>query len=277
MEHLKEKVNNKIESSKKNIQGKLVWIADEYRSELEKIVEQFDNEPPRGEIIADGRNDLIKIKSLTSKDLVVKKFNLIRNYDKLRFCFLDSKAIRSLRIALALREIGIKTPAPVAVVEKRGKFNQLLYSYYVTEYIDYDYNLLDIMRDDDHPKRNEVKKIVPSLAQNIKKMHDAGIVHNDLHEGNILINNFSQEADFYYIDLNRGRIIEELNRKKRMNDLARFKFNDAEQEKFMKAYSPEDYLKLLAIMKEQKKKRQRFLQWKRKIRRKIKSLFQTNN
>jgi tRNA A-37 threonylcarbamoyl transferase component Bud32 len=274
MNSLKEKVEDKIKRFKKTDQNKLIWISEDWNNKgFQNFIEQFDRTPPAGIVVNDGRNDLIRINQFSRNDLMVKKFNLQRTYDKLRFCLLDSKAIRSLRIALALEEIGVKTPKPVAVVEQRGKFNQLLYSYYITEYVDYDYNLLDIVADKDHPRRDEVKSLIPVIGKDVKKMHKAGIIHNDLHAGNILVTDSNDRPEFYYIDLNRGRIKSELSTKQRMNDLARFKLTTLEQEIFMKEYAPKSYQQLLELMIEQRKKRKKFLNLKRGFRSKIRSLW----
>ena len=271
MSQVKQKVEDKIEKFKTKEQGKLIWLLEEYDNEgLQQYLAQLDEQSPPGEVVDDGRNDLIKWTTAEQKELMVKKFNLTRTYDKLRFCVLDSKAVRSLRIALALEEIGVKTPKPIAVVEERGNFNQLVYSYYLTEYVDYDYNLLNIVADDNHPRRDQVKELLPGIAQDVRKMHQAGIIHNDLHAGNILVKDIDEEPEFYYIDLNRGRIKNELSTKQQLKDLARFDLTTEEQEIFMKHYAPERYQGLLAQMREQREKRELFLQWKRSIRDKLK-------
>ncbi|MBM7622952.1 lipopolysaccharide kinase InaA family protein [Sporohalobacter salinus] len=251
---------------------RLIWIAEGWdNNEFRSYLDSFDRNFKKGNAIYDKRNLLTKVefnKELgIKKDIAVKKFKLTRTYDKFRFCFLDSKAVRSLRIALALQDIGVKTPKPVAVVEKRGRFNKLLYSYFITEYVDYDYNLLDIAKDYDHSLRNKLKDWLPQIAQDVKKMHEVGIVHNDLHAGNILVKITEDNPQFYYIDLNRGRIKSNLSRKQKVQDLARFKFTSEEQEIFMEYYAPNNYRQLLDLMIKQRKRRQKFRECKEKLRR----------
>ncbi|MBM7556942.1 lipopolysaccharide kinase InaA family protein [Halanaerobacter jeridensis] len=246
------------------------WLNDKYGVEkLKKIVENINSYLNTGTKIYNERNLLVHIESdiaSSNSDLVIKKFKLNRKYDKLRFCFLDSKAVRSLRMALALQKIDIKTPEPVAVVEKRGKFNQIIYSYFITKYLDYDYNLLDIVRDEQHPMRKKVKNLVPHIARDVRKMHDAGIIHNDLHAGNILVEDInSEEPQLYYIDLNRARIKGELDDKERIKDLARLKFTNEEQRIFMKEYAPNNYNEFLDEMKEQRRRRVKFMEFKNKL------------
>ncbi|SJZ46812.1 lipopolysaccharide kinase InaA family protein [Selenihalanaerobacter shriftii] len=267
---LKKAVKKEIEAGiEKKSDGRLLWLAKGWNNNFKEFISGFDEENKRGDTIYDKRNSLIHIninQELGIKeDIVIKEFKLTRKYDKLRFCFLNSKAIRSLDIALALEKINVNTPKPIAVIEKRGKFNKIIYSYFVTEYIDYDYNLLDIVKDDNHPLRGEVINFLPQIAQDVRKMHEAGIVHNDLHAGNVLVDNIDENPKFYYIDLNRGRIKEKLSTKIKLKDLARFKLWPKEWEIFMKNYAPENHQDLLDLMIKQREKRKRFLNFRRKL------------
>lgn len=203
-------------------------------------------------------------------DIVIKMFKLSRVYDRFRFRIVSSKAERSLKIALALKKTGINTPEPIALIEKRGFTNKIVYSYFITEYIPHEYTLLDILKDDKHPLRDNVKGFIPYIAKDIRKMHDAGIIHNDLHAGNILINNL-EKPSFYYIDLNRGRIKKKLSIKKRIKDLARLKLKEDEQRLFMKHYSPEKYQELIEVMLQARNRRKRILSFKRSFKKKIRN------
>ncbi|MGM0502956.1 MAG: lipopolysaccharide kinase InaA family protein, partial [Bacillota bacterium] len=132
------------------------------------------------------------------------------------------------------------------------------------------YNLLNIVADDNHPRRDQVKELLPGIAEDVRKMHERGIIHNDLHAGNILIKDIDNDPEFYYIDLNRGRIKNKLSTKQQLKDLARFNLTHEEQEIFMKHYAPEQYQRLLDKMRKQREKRRQFLNWKRSLRNKLK-------
>ncbi|WP_018248123.1 lipopolysaccharide kinase InaA family protein [Orenia marismortui] len=267
------KINYIKEEAKQNNQ--VLWINEDVKNrEFEEFIKNIENQEA-GEKVYDIRNALIHFEADdipgVNEDIIIKKFNLTRRYDKLRFCFLDSKAVRSLKLALALENIGLRTPKPIALLEQRGKFNQIVYSYFITEYIDYDYNLLDILKDYDHPLRSKAQEWLPQIARDIKKMHDAGIVHNDLHAGNILVGDIDNNPKFYYIDLNRGRIKKSLKLKTRMQDLARFKLKRDEQEIFIKSYDPNSYNELLELMAKLRDRRERFLKFKRRLKSFIKN------
>lgn len=221
----------------------------------------------KGETIYYLRNQIIKIfDPILNKEIVIKNFNLERAYDQLRFRFLDSKAERSLILARAIKKIGLKTPVPLAVIEKRGKTNQLIFSYYITDYVDYDFNMLEIAKDFDHPERYKIKKLMPQLGREIRRMHKANIVHNDLHAGNILVKDFETKPKLYYIDLNRGRIKEELSEKEKIDDLKRLKFTEQEKKIFFKNYSPDRWKYYRDTVSKARQKRRKFVNTKNKIR-----------
>ncbi|MGM0603540.1 MAG: lipopolysaccharide kinase InaA family protein, partial [Bacillota bacterium] len=219
------------------------------------------------EIIYEKRNELFKVEDkILNKSLVIKKFKLERIYDDLRFRVIPSKAERSLEIARALVKAELKTPLPIAVIEKRGNYNKLLFSYYISEYVDYDYNMLDIAKNYNHPEREKILKLMPQLGKEIRKMHDAGIVHNDLHAGNILVKEGENKIGLYYIDLNRGRVKADLSDKERINDLKRLKFTDHEKEILFKNYSPDRWKYFKEKVTEAREKRRKFIDLKHKLR-----------
>src|SRR6056297_3092702 len=209
---------------------------------IDSFLNQFcgDNSAASKQILYDKRNTITKINEpILKKVIAVKEFHLEKTYDQLRFRLLPSKAERSLKIARTLRRAGLKTPEPLALIEKRGRTNKLIFSYYISEYVDYDYNMLDIAKNYNHPEREKILKIMPQLGKEIRKMHDAGIIHNDLHAGNILVKEINNKNELYYIDLNRGRVKSELSDKERINDLKRLKFTEHEKEILFKNYAPD--------------------------------------
>lgn len=203
---------------------------------------------------------------ILERDIAVKEFHLEKKYDQLRFRFLDSKAVRSLKIARALQEIGLLTPEPLAVIEKRAENKEIIYSYYITNYLNYDFNLLDIAKKMDHPERYKVAELMPQLAAELKRMHAAGIVHNDLHAGNILVKNFSNQPEIFYIDLNRGRIKTDLARKEKIADLKRLKLTTHEQKIFLKEYAGKNWQGYQKELQRARARRRTFVKLKRKVR-----------
>lgn len=238
---------------------------------VESFVDRFhlglENQSGNKKVLYDKRNTITKINDpILKTEIAVKEFHLTKTYDQLRFRMLPSKAERSLKIARALQKIGLKTPAPLAVIEKRGKTNELIFSYYVTDYVDYDFNLLDIAKNFDHSERYKIKELMPQLGKEIKKMHQANIVHNDLHAGNILVKDFKKESQLYYIDLNRGRIKSQLSQKDKIDDLKRLKFTEQEKKILFKNYAPENWKYYQKKVSQAREKRRKFVKTKNKIR-----------
>lgn len=250
--------------------GKFFWIAANWDNpSFRSFVETIDQQFAKGAIIYQDRNTLANFQakdhSELQQDIAVKKFSFTKKYDQFRFKYLKSKAVRSLINAAALQEIGINTPTPIAVIEERDKDKKIIYSYLITEYINYDYSLLDLIKQKDHPDHEKILAFLPGIAKDVRKMHDAGFVHKDLHAGNILIMNPHSNPEFYYIDLNRACIKPKLDEKTRITDLARFDFTLAEQQVFLKYYAPEKHQELLNLMAKMRKKRQRVMHIKKKL------------
>ena len=246
------------------------WENDKFQNFLKALEQHLTKEKS----IRNKRNQLFLIHANEnlgiSKDIIIKKFKLLRFYDRFRLRFQKSKAVRSLEIGIALFELGIKTPKPIALVETRNSLNKILYSYYITEFEKYDCSLKEIIKDKNHPFHKKIHTFLPDIAKDIKKMHDAGIIHNDLHVGNILIKNLSLNPSFFYIDLNRGRIKKKLSINNRLKDIARLRLKRNEQKIFLKNYGADFSEKLLNKLIKYRNQRRRFIRFKRNFRKLVK-------
>jgi len=259
-------IQDKYNSTKRIIWMDEQWKNDKFQNFLKSVEQHLTKEKS----FRNKRNQLFLINANENlgipKDIIIKKFKLLRFYDRFRLRFQKSKAVRSLEIGIALFELGIKTPKPIALVEMRNSLHKILSSFYITEFEKYDYTLKKIIKDKNHPFHKKIHTFLPRIAQDIKKMHDTGIIHNDLHVGNILIKNLSSNPGFYYIDLNRGRIKKKLSINKRLKDIARLRLNKDEQEVFLKNYDPIFSEKLLNELIKYRNQRRRFIRFKKGFR-----------
>lgn len=240
------------------------WDTVRFREFLDNIETHFERNQPfhdyRNALVRFGPDETLDIKS----DLVVKKFKMTRKYDHFRFHFLPSKAYRSLKIALALLQNGLNTPRPIAIIEERGKYNRLISSYFLTEFLKFDCSFFQVIKEfDDQLKR----KLIAETARNIRLMHDAGIIHNDLHASNILITNIKAEPGLYFIDLNRARQKKVLSVKNRAKDLGRLALDQQDQAIFINYYDSQKNSNLMAEIYKAKKRREKWLAFKRLLRR----------
>jgi len=265
----------KIEKEKKKSGSLWLWVAPEWDTpEFKEFLTSLAWESGLGEVVHDQRNRLIRFpvdsRQGIKKEIIIKSFHLARKYDQWRFRFIPSKAVRSLKIALTLERIGVPTPCPIGLFEIRGKFRAIEASSFITEFCHYDYSLMDLVLSarEDPEQKEVIKGLLPFLARDVRRMHDAGIIHNDLHDGNVLVLN-TEPPVLYYIDLNRARIKKSLSIRERARDLARFNWDEELQRLFVAEYMPtkaEDLLRLLIL---ERQKRIRTIYLKQKLRRAV--------
>ena len=121
----------------------------------------------------------------------------------------EGKAWDSWDASLFLRSNGVPVPAPVAILETKAGVSEAV-SYFITEFLPERYTFKDelirIYRDG--LECETLMTLLELVARNIRQMHDAGFLHNDLGNQNILL---ARKGDrdwesVEFIDLNRGRI-----------------------------------------------------------------------
>lgn len=135
-----------------------------------------------------------------------------------------SKAERSMRAAMFLSEQNIGTPTPIASIDK-WVGRRLIESYYICRY-EPATCVRDLISDILWNKRDSdaLMQLIHRLAPALRKMHDAGFMHGDMGNQNILLPKNSQGhfLDPQWIDLNRSKIVDRpLTAKERAFDLSR--------------------------------------------------------
>ena len=137
-----------------------------------------------------------------------------------------SKAERAFSTAIALRDAGVGTPAPIAVVE-RWEGPRLRDSRLVSVYVPH----LTSFRDEleriysDAPRCAPLMDLLHSVATAIRALHDAGYLHYDLGNQNIGLQRDSDQPTapwkVFFLDLNRARHTPDPSPALRGADLAR--------------------------------------------------------
>ncbi len=168
---------------------------------------------PGAETLHQGRN-VVKAVWLNDVKVVVKSYERISCLNRVVYGSLrQSKSMRAYYNALQLCLLGINTPEPIAAIDtrKNGLFDR---SFFVSAYSDFE-PLTEIADDECVPER----EMLDSLVDFIVKLHDAGVVHNDLNIRNIRYKRQGEGYEFEVIDNNRMRFCKRLSEKHRLHDL----------------------------------------------------------
>ena len=165
---------------------------------LKSLPTTFDRE---GETLKNDRNE-IKVIEHNNLKLCIKSFKRATVFNRFMYSwFRATKAERSYKVARRLEQHGIDTPEAVGYVEVYGKWHILQKAYYISLYLDYDFDMRDVL----DKTIDCQEKILSSFAKEMAAVvHPAGAWHNDLSAGNVLINKLGDdEWRFSFIDLNR--------------------------------------------------------------------------
>ena len=165
---------------------------------LKSLPVTFDKE---GETLKNDRNE-IKVIEHNNLNLCIKSFKRATIFNRFMYSwFRSTKAKRSYKVARRLEKHGIETPQPVGYVEVYGKWHILQKAYYISLYLDYDFDMKDVL----DKTIDCQEKILSSFAKEMAAVvHPAGAWHNDLSAGNVLINKLGDDKwRFSFIDLNR--------------------------------------------------------------------------
>jgi len=162
-------------------------------------------------------NVVARIESDNSK-YVLKKFGW-RN--PIHFIFspiFKSRAQASWDTAQKLLAAGAQTPFPIYVHSVR-KLGYIYENIFLTSAIHphVKFRALNLKTHSE----SFIIKATKSLARSIVKMHNAGIIHNDLTNGNFLVNS---EASIFIVDLNRAKTVKQISMRQRLEDLSKINF-----------------------------------------------------
>jgi len=180
-----------------------------------------------GTVLTEGRHRNVLLRMPTSAggcEVVVKAFGCGGLIEPIRSWYRGTKAWRSWLGAVHLREQGVGTPEPLALLE-RYEGNTLRESYFVTAYlpeaVSFAEALTQLYRDE--PDGTKLMALLQTVAEAIRQMHAAGFVHYDLGNQNILLRRAGSHRweDVCFIDLNRGRIRARVTGRERGRDISR--------------------------------------------------------
>ena len=178
-----------------------------------QLVNRFFDE---GNLIVQGSRNTIKSNFLENEKINIKFFQKPGIFKSIIYSFFRStKAKRSFDYANYLIQHSIKTPNPIAYIEERNSLGLLGDSFYISQQIDYDFTIRELIHDPLFPERNS---ILEQFTEFTYSMHEAKVNFLDHSPGNtLIIKNEYNNYDFYLIDLNRMKF-EDLSIEKRMDN-----------------------------------------------------------
>jgi len=198
---------------------------------------------PAARLIASGRNRNIRVEIPVggrSVPVMVKAFGAQPWLRDLRDRGRGSKAERTWRAAAHLAARGAGTPPPIGYLE-RWEGGRLRESYFLAEFQDgatsFRETLLDLF-DGRPPLAAQFVRLLECVAAGVRRMHDAGFLHHDLGNQNILLRRTGPAAwdGFMVVDLNRGRIRQRLSLHQRGRDLSRLELPSDLLQMFVEMY-----------------------------------------
>lgn len=179
--------------------------SDTTKTILAQTIQDIERDNLDGlELIYNARNRIFALDSPLGR-LSLKAFKQPIFIQRFIYSYLrPSKAKRSYEHAMALKEIGIGTPEPLAYAIE-WKHGLLAHSYYLCRLVENAKDLRDLMGGETKDPR-----LMKAVAQFIVQMHEAGVWHTDLSPGNVL---YTVEKNgcyqFYLVDLNRMKFYNE--------------------------------------------------------------------
>lgn len=190
---------------------------------------------PGIELISRGRNR-VGILSISRPDgshenLVIKEFRVV-GIDRLKTLGRPSKAHKAWQGAMNLLAHQISTPFPVAFLEKRrrGFIDKAIF---ITRMIPDAPEIRGLLRE----RRGEaLRALLKDLAEFLRQVHHKNLLHHDLSDGNILVEEKGEKRKFYLLDTNRLQKKKKLSSWKAIKSLIRVGVPPEEQKFFLQSY-----------------------------------------
>ncbi len=200
-----------------------------------QLIDILNNFEQSGTVFIEGNRNKIKLFEYKNLIINVKAFKVPNFFNKIVYkYFRDSKAKRSYNFANILKEKAIGTPMPIAYYEKFS-FWGLEKSYFISEHLDYDLMIRDLVDNDNYPNYN---LIIKQFAAFCYKLHQNGIEFLDHSPGNTLIKKIdSENYAFYLVDLNRMKFHHEMTFETRIKNLSRLTSKKKMAEEIAKEYA----------------------------------------
>lgn len=202
MQHSHLITNNSKIVVEKNFHQLRIYHRIPFHAEIPKVLAKVFNDPDTaiasGKIIKDGdKTTLAKIKH-GNIELVIKRYNILSTRHAVLRSFRRSRAHRCWVYAHLLREFGLDTPEPVAMIEQRqGSIRNQ--AYYVSRYRKGELGRDIILKS----TPQQLKQCIQALVNDLHQLHDRKITHGDLKDTNWLWD--QNQNKWIWLDLDATR------------------------------------------------------------------------
>jgi len=191
---------------------------------------------PATMILHQGRNRIgaVCLESPVQKsvEIVIKEFNL-RGLTRWKTLGFPSKAAKAWQGGNLLQAAGLTTPAPVAYLEKRRR-GIITACFYISLRAERGQEIRGLFLS---LPAHKLVLLLPQLAGFLAACHTAGILHRDLSDGNILVEQSKEDHfKFCLLDTNRIRARKRLNILQKIKNLIRLGVPPEHQRLFLARY-----------------------------------------
>ncbi|MGD0915468.1 MAG: lipopolysaccharide kinase InaA family protein [Thermodesulfobacteriota bacterium] len=211
------------------------WIGEDI---LHLLPPRFFEDPVRsaqemgGSVIKESRLRWAAMFTLPNEQRIFLKRDRTKGWlESLKYVFSPSKGKKEWFMAHQLKERNLSIPEPFGWMEKI-RWGFVKESYYLSEAIGSGTSLID------DPLKLGESSSIDELAKIVRKIHDSGLFHEDLHAGNFLWDG----QTLFLTDLHRGKIIRSLSLNQRRWNLSqlfhslRSVWSERDRLRFLKTY-----------------------------------------
>ena len=209
-------INNQMRS---NIQWLIQGISWDL---LKEILDSIDSGKNCEVIRSDYRKKLLKY-THNQESFYIKQYTIKHGINAFKSLFSVSKAQKEWNQSHLLLKNHLLTAVPVAAGERR-RFGILKDCYIISRAIPASISIKEFLAGIQQSSSNygQLKRntLLTNLISYIRKIHDCGIFHGELHAENILVDQ-NNTSVFYLIDLGRTKLRRNLPLSWRIKDLSR--------------------------------------------------------
>lgn len=188
------------------------------------------------------------------RKVVVKCFGWRNTISVIMSPFMRSRAQKSWDASQWLLDAGVPVPKPIAVFTARSR-GFIKSNFLITEYIGPNRKAQRILRNE-IVEVEQKNLILRKMAEMVRKMHQAGMIHHDLTPDNFLVKD--SNCEIYLVDLNRLRRKSRITVAGKMHDISKMGLCSCNLEHFhencrwqyfLRQYEPEQIDRNLKVLK----------------------------